>query len=122
MAILRFFVFVRGADCVGLTVTFDEVLSALEGLPRMFVEPDGSFVWTGEAQHGPWQVDGNLIDRGDVLAYAELKGRCPPGRLDELLRALGWPQTPLAFELPQRGVVLDEIEFRRQAAGEAGAV
>lgn len=88
----------------------------------MFIEADGSFVWRGEEKGEPWQVDGNLIDRGDVLAYVELKGFCPEPQFDELLRALGWPQTTLVFQLPRRGVFLSEEEFRRLAATGAGAV
>ena len=88
----------------------------------MFIEPDGSFVWRGTTLAGEaWQVDGNLIDRGDVLAYVELKGCCPVERLDEILRALGWPESPLAFQLTQRGVTLEEAEFRRLAATATGA-
>src|SRR5690348_13782587 len=99
-----------------LSVTFDSALAALSHLPRMFIEPDGSFVWTGTTVEGDrWQVDGNLIDRGDVLAYVELKGCCPEEEFNSLLSALGWPQSPLVFQLTQRGVVLDEANFRRLA-------
>ncbi|HEX5103479.1 MAG TPA: hypothetical protein VFV87_06690 [Pirellulaceae bacterium] len=106
-----------------LSVSFEAAYSHLAQLPRLFIEPDGSFVWRGSDSNGdPWQVDGNLIDRGDALAFAEIKGCCPSERLDELLTALGWPEQRLVFQLPQRGVVLDEADFRRQAAAEAGAV
>jgi hypothetical protein len=106
-----------------LSVTFDQALSVLEQLDRMFIEPDGSFVWTSEVPDGDrWQVDGNLIDRGDCLAYVELKGSCPELQLNQILSALGWPNEPLAFELTRRGVVIDEEEFRRLAASQAGAV
>lgn len=106
-----------------LTVTFDQACASFRLLPRMFLDPDGSFVWTGATDDGqPWQVDGNLIDRGDVLAYVELKGHCPVAQFDELLRTLGWPDSPLMFQLPRRGVLLSEAEFRRLAEGEAGAV
>jgi len=88
----------------------------------MFIEPDGSFVWAGVSSDGErWQVDGNLIDRGDYLAYVELKGRCPEAQLNQILDALGWPEAALAFELTRRGVVVDEEEFRRLAANQAGA-
>jgi hypothetical protein len=105
-----------------LTVSFEKAFAALAQLPRLFIEPDGSFVWRGTDDAGEaWQVDGNLIDRGDALAYVELKGTCPSERMDEILRALGWPETPLAFQLPRAGLVLTEAEFRRQAATPAGA-
>jgi len=104
-------------------LTFDAALAALEKLDRLFIEPDGSFVWAGVAGDGrAWQVDGNLIDRGDCLAYVELKGRCPEEQFNQVLMALGWPEVPLVFELTRRGVVVDEEEFRRLAVSHAGAV
>jgi hypothetical protein len=105
-----------------LAATFDDVLAQLSRLPRLFIEPDGSFVWRGTDDDGqPWQLDGNLIDRGEVLDYVELKGTCPSERLDDVLRALGWPQNLIVFQLPRLGVFLIEEEFRRQAETSAGA-
>jgi len=110
-------------SCSPLRVTFDAAFSVLDCLPRMFIEPDGSFVWTGTTVDGErWQVDGNLIDRGDVLAYVELKGCCPEMEFDRLLSALGWPEAPVVFALMQRGLTLDEAAFRRLAASEKGAI
>jgi hypothetical protein len=106
-----------------LTTTFDDALQALAKLDRLFIEPDGSFVWTGIAADGQaWQVDGNLIDRGDSLAYVELNGLCPQAEFDRLLSVFGWPPAPLAFHLPQRGILLNELEFRRLAASADGAI
>ena len=97
-------------------------MQTLGALPRMFIEPDGSFVWTGTTPEGErWQVDGSLIDRGDVLAYVELKGSCPEEQFNQILHALGWPQATLDFQLPRRGIILPEAEFRRLAGTEAGA-
>jgi hypothetical protein len=105
-----------------LGVTFDRAFEALNSLPRLFIEPDGSFVWTGNTPDGlRWQLDGNLIDRGDVLAYIEVKGTCLAPQLDELLTAFGWPRAPLAFQLPQRGIVLEEAAFRALASTDDGA-
>ena len=106
-----------------LPVTFEQALAALEQLDRLFIEPDGSFVWRGSVSGGgAWQVDGNLIDRGDCLAYVELKGCCLAEQFDMLLAAFGWPTAKLMFQLPQRGVFLEEAEFRRLAASAAGAI
>jgi hypothetical protein len=122
----RFHVSVHGSGVsreTPLAVTFDAALVALQALPRMFIEPDGSFVWTGINEEGQaWQLDGNLIDRGDALAYVELTGSCPEPQFDSLLAALGWPQQRLAFQLPRRGTVLEEAEFRRRAATSEGAI
>jgi hypothetical protein len=118
---LRFQVIVQGLPA--LTAEFDDARNALAALPRMFVEPDGSFVWRGsDAVGSEWQVDGNLVDRGESLAHVELKGCCPAERFDEILKALGWPRQTLTFQLPQRGVVLEEREFRLLADADAGAV
>jgi hypothetical protein len=115
---LRFHILIHGSSPSGpspLPVTFDAAYAALAELPRMFIEPDGSFVWTGAADdRSAWQVDGNLIDQGATLAYVELKGACPEERFDTLLKALGWPAQPLLFQLPSEGVLLDEPAFRLQ--------
>jgi hypothetical protein len=106
-----------------LSVTFDEALAALARLDRLFIEPDGSFVWTGVTEgRVAWQVDGNLIDRGECLAYAELKGSCPEPLFDRFLSALRWPKARLAFQLQKRGVMLEEAEFRLLARSSEGAV
>lgn len=94
--------------------SFEDVAGALAGLPRMFVEPDGAFVWVASAEPN-WQLDGVLYDGAAGLWYVELKGRCPRVQFDELLGALGWPQTPVVFQLVREAVTLDEDEFRRYA-------
>lgn len=118
--LLQFAAFLESAEPgAPLAVTFEAALAALEGLPRMFIEPDGSFVWRGTTAAGEtWQLDGNLIDRGPALAYVELKGTCPSERLDDVLRALGWPESAMAFQLSERGEILSEPAFRKRAASE----
>jgi hypothetical protein len=95
---------------------FDEAIASLERLPRMFAEPDGSFVWVGDAEGGRWQVDGNLFDGGDSLAYVALKGSCPTMEFDRLLRCFGWPATEIVVQLSRAGVFVDESTFRSLAA------
>jgi hypothetical protein len=101
-------------------MTFEEAVTALEQLERMFVEPDGSFVWvsssdTTAAPISRWQLDGNLLDRNGRLLFVDLKGSCTEADFDRLLTALGWPTTPLIFELAREAVFLAEAEFRRYA-------
>src|SRR5687767_6803554 len=55
--------------------SFEDAASRLSGLPRMFFEPDGSFVWV--STDPAWQVEGYLFDRDRRLQYVELKGSCP---------------------------------------------
>jgi hypothetical protein len=96
-------------------VTFEQAEAALAALPRLFIEPDGSFVWVADDAQRSWQVDGNLYDRNDRLSYVEAKGSCPAAAFDRLLRAVGWPDVPLVFQLVREAVYLDEADFRRYA-------
>jgi len=105
--------FPPGELSASLTVTFEETLAALERLERMYVEPDGSFVWVAEDRS--WQVDGNFYDRDERLLFVELRGTAPAAKFDQLLAALGWPTAALAFEWRQAGVFLHEADFRRVA-------
>jgi hypothetical protein len=123
VSLLKFNTAIRSA-CAnsGLAVSFEAAQADLQRLARMFIEPDGSFVWRGTTEDGQaWQLDGNLIDRGDVLDYVGLSGSCPAKRLDDVLAAIGWPEQAQSFVLPRMGITLTEEEFRRQAASPAGA-
>ena len=97
--------------------TFEEVVDSLSSLPRMFIEPDGAFVWVGSAESA-WQLDGTLYDGPGRLWYVELKGRSPLDDFNRLLSTLGWPETPLVFQLVREAVLLDEAQFRHVAGWE----
>lgn len=101
---------------VPLPVTFEEALERLEPLPRMYAEPDGSFVWVSERDEPAWQVDGLLVDQGGRLAYVELRGACSVESFDRLLACFGWPASPVVFQLLREALFLDEAAFRRWAA------
>ena len=112
----HFFVRVFATDDAAnkpLPVTFDAALAALAELPRLFIEPDGSFVWTSPPGEAAWQVDGMLVDGGETLYYCELKGSCPSGALDQVVAAVSGNATP-QFEMVEEGTVLGEGAFRRQ--------
>ena len=96
-------------------VTFDEAFAALEQVPGLFIEPDGSFFCASRPGELRWQVEGNLFDQGEQLAYVEMKGCCPDDRLDALLRPLGWPEAAMEFQMVREGVLLPEDEFRKRA-------
>ena len=102
-----------GAFDTRFQCSFDEVERRFAKLPRMCLEPDGSFVWVVETAGQRHQVDGNLLDDGERLLNVELKAECDTATLDRLLEAFGWPSQQLLFQLVQYGVYLDEADFRQ---------
>lgn len=103
----------------GFAVSFEEFETYCATAARMFFEPDGSFVWRSGADEAPWQLDGLVADRDGRVRFIDLKGNCPPERLEWLLAPLGWPRQSILFQLAQEAVFLDEATFRRYAAAEA---
>ena len=108
----------------GFDRSFEDVLESLSRLARMFVEPDGSFVWASPAGGPSWQLDGVVLDRGGRVLYVDLLGSCLPEGLDQVLSTLGVPAAagaggPAAravFQLRHEALFLEEPEFRRYAA------
>jgi hypothetical protein len=111
----------RDALSQPLAIGFDDAVERLARLPRMFVEPDGAFVWTSPAADRLWQVDGNLFERSGRVLLVDLKGSCPPAEFDRLLEAFGWPEEPVMLGLVRAAVFLDEAVFRRHAAARGAA-
>ena len=95
------------------SISFETACQRFNELPRMFLELDGSFVWTGRSGDGAWQLEGSLLDRGGRLLFVEIWGCCPPAAFDELLRALGAPETPVMIQMVRHAVYVEEMEFRR---------
>lgn len=89
-----------------LRVSFDDLCAALEPLERLFLEPDGSWVWVG-GDPAAWQLDGQIHDGGPSVAYVEVKGTCPPPAWDRLLAACGSPPGQLLFQPRGCGIFLD---------------
>jgi len=96
-------------------IDFETLLKRFAALPRMFIEPDGSFVWTGSTEGMTWQLDGQTSDCDGHVICVELQGRCPPIVLDNLLEQLDWPRQRLGFEDVPSGQLLSEIQFREGA-------
>ncbi|HEY1603920.1 MAG TPA: hypothetical protein VGG64_30245 [Pirellulales bacterium] len=99
----------------GFSVSFEETSVALAQLPRMFIEPDGSFVWVSPAGERAWQVDGVLYDRDERLQFIDLKGTCPAAAFDQVLSAVDWPTTAVMLQLTREAVFVDEATFRSLA-------
>ena len=104
-----------------LAISGDEALARLAAEPRLFTEPDGSFVWTSSQDGLVWQVDGNLLERDGRVVLLDLKGSCPRPEFDRLLACVGWPAQPLMFQLVRAAVFLDEAAFRGHAATRGAA-
>ena len=101
-----------------MPLSFETAVERLTEFERMFCEADGSFVWVSSQGEPAWQVDGNLYDRDGRLLFVDVKGTCPSEQFDRLLSALGWPKTPLMFQLTREAVFLSEAEFRCYAASQ----
>lgn len=91
-------------------VSFETAVDRLQSLPRMFVEPDGSFVWVGDAPQS-WQLDGNLYDRAGQLVYVELKGTCSLEAFGQFREAIGAPSGGMMVQLLRQAVYLSEDDF-----------
>ncbi len=97
-----------------LNVTFETAYNALESLPRMYIELDGSFVWVStDSTELKWQVDGNLYDRDGSLISIDLKGTCDRENLARLLDIFRVEKQRLMVELVTSAVFVHEAEFLR---------
>ena len=94
-------------------ISFEQAFDKLLQLPQLFIEGDGSFYWMTSNLKPVWFMEGNLYDRDDKLQYVEVKGMCPCEEFEQILSALGWPQTEIMFQLVQAAVFLDDADFRR---------
>jgi hypothetical protein len=85
-------------------------MANLEQLARMFVEPDGSFLWSGQdpASGGHWQLEGTVYDDGQVVRYIELRGQCP---------LVQWHEFVAAFEESLASIRLELLEQKRIVDG-----
>jgi len=57
-----------------ISSSFEAAQQRLEQLPKLYFEPDGSFVWSRSG--GREQVFGMLYDAAGTIRYCELRGRC----------------------------------------------
>jgi hypothetical protein len=87
-----FAIYLYGSNGGPLPTSFETVCERLAKLPRLYIELDGSWVWTGEDATGrPWQLDGMLYDAADSIQYVDLKGRCPHEIWQVLIESLAMP-------------------------------
>ena len=105
-----------------LPIVFDDVLNQLNTLPRLYAEPDGSFVWTSPQENIRWQVNGNLYERNDCVLFVELKGSCPASEFDQLLACFLQDEKACVVQLTRPAVFVTPEIFRAHAGarGQAG--
>jgi hypothetical protein len=100
------------------SISFETATQRLADLPRMFLEPDGSFVWvSADGAEPAWQLDGVLNDRACRVISVEIKGTCSRRPFEQMLSIFDWPATPLLIQLVQTAVFLEVAEFFRLVDG-----
>ncbi|NND96549.1 MAG: hypothetical protein HKN47_04370 [Pirellulaceae bacterium] len=81
-----FHLYLYGTDCGPIATTFESAAARLQALPRLYLEPDGSFVWTQVG--GSEQIFGMLYDAEGQLQYVELRGQCKRPTWRQLVLAI----------------------------------
>ena len=71
----------------------------------MFVEPDGSFLWTNQAMPR-WQLEGTIYDDGSVVRYIELRGHCPLPAWQSFLSAFDESLATVTLELLDQNLIV----------------
>lgn len=96
-----------------LDITFEKLFESIVDWERMFLEPDGSFVWSGV----DWQLDGQINDGGATVDHIELKGSCPLRQWQTFVQVLGGPQK-LLIQLVREGIFVSATYFSEIASHE----
>ena len=94
-----------------LPTEFDDAINKLNALPRLFAEPDGSFVWTSPHEKLRWQVNGNLYEKNDNILFVELKGCCPQVAFDQLLACFLADENVCVIQLTRAAVFVSAPRF-----------
>jgi hypothetical protein len=71
-----------------LTTSFEAFAESVAPWPGMFLEGDGSFVWSIPHQGGRFQIDGMVYDRDGAIEYLEVKGDEIPALVRRLVQSL----------------------------------
>jgi len=98
-------------------LTYEAFAETLSQVPRLFLEPDGSFVWVSN-EDPSHRISGQITDDGSRVLYLELRGRCCWEELAVVVKILGWPEVRLAFQLLPEAMLVKEIQFRALVCGE----
>lgn len=82
-----------------LPKSFESFVEDLSDWHGMFIEMDGSFVWSFVADGHRHQLDGMVYDREEAVEYLEVKGELMPEMWARLARTLaGDASEPTAWD------------------------
>ena len=97
---------------------YDTLQSKLSEVARLYIEPDGSFVWVS-SEDASRRISGQITDDGERVLYLELRGKCRWNDLSTVvLKKLDWPETSLAFQLLPESLLVEEQQFRDAVCGD----
>ena len=103
---LRLRLFGQGERIAGelppLRLTHEAAIDRMNRLPRMFTEPDGSFLWKFDSG----QLEGTIYDDGERIRYIDIAGRASAEVWSDFLGALGESFESVALELLDSGKVV----------------
>ncbi len=106
-----------------LQMSWEDAFEQLSRLPRMYIEPDGSFLWTGETAMQPhssphaWQLEGTIYDDGRAIQYVDILARCPLSTWEIFLDAIGETFDSVTLQLLDQPQVVRGSWLRQQAHG-----
>lgn len=107
-----------GLESQSFDFDYETLASKLAEIPRLYIEPDGSFVWVSSEDESR-RISGQITDDGSRVCYLELRGLCLWSDLTTvLLSSLGWPATTLAFQLMPESLLVTEDQFREVVCGD----
>ena len=101
-----------------LHVSLEDALANLEQLPRMFVEPDGSFLWTSGAVAPDWRLEGTIYDDGRVVRYMDLCGDCPLAAWKSFLSAFDETFNTVTLQLVENDLIVPGEWLEQRLASE----
>jgi hypothetical protein len=81
-----FHLYLYGPDCGPIESSFEATAERLKSLEGLYLEPDGSFVWSKKG--GGEQVYGMLYDAAEKLQYVELWGDCQRAKWQQIVQAI----------------------------------
>lgn len=87
----------------------------------MFVELDGSFLWTGQSPETPsrqWQLEGTIYDDGQVVRYIDLRGDCPLSVWKTFLAAFDATLATVTLQLVEDDLIVRGQWLEQQLASE----